>query len=102
MSKVKKKGIEMGHMTSLGEERRDCLVGGPEEGGWSEQRDREEDDQKMRSDIRHLVFYFCKEVQLLVWFERFQSLILFPYKVEGQSYVLTRGAWISCSKGFSP
>ena len=55
VSKVKK-GIEMGHMTNLGEEWRDCLVRGPEEGGWSEQRDREEDDQKMRSDIRHLVF----------------------------------------------
>ena len=39
MSKVNK-GIEIGHMTSLGEERRDCLVGGSEEGGWSDQRDR--------------------------------------------------------------
>ena len=47
MSKVKKKGIEMGHMTSLGEELRDCLVGGPEEGGWSEQRDREEKEPSL-------------------------------------------------------
>lgn len=59
MSKVKK-GIEIGHMTSLGEKRRDCLVGGSEEGGWSDQRDREEDDQKMRSDLRHLVFLFLQ------------------------------------------
>ena len=32
VSKVKK-GIEKDHMTNLGEEWRDCLVGGPEEGG---------------------------------------------------------------------
>lgn len=59
MSKVEKR-IEMGHLTNLGDERKDCLVGRSEEGGWSEQRDREEDDQKMRSDIRHLVFLFLQ------------------------------------------
>ena len=36
MRKVKK-SVEMGHMTNLGEEWRDCLVRGPKEGEWSEQ-----------------------------------------------------------------
>lgn len=55
MSKVKK-GIEIGHMTSLGEialsedlKRVDGLT-----------RETEENDQKMRSDLRHLVFLFLQ------------------------------------------
>lgn len=55
MRKVKK-GVEMGHMTKLGEEWRDCLVRGPKEGEWSEQSVGKENYQKMRSDIRHPVF----------------------------------------------